>query len=198
MAEFVDTMSAYGLTVDKVTKDLDVTGVLSEDTTEVVKLPVEKFIQLSATGVNPAGGVKAATADELGIFSTLRFDDAVDNVAALAFAIPGDVDRTQPITIRLGFAATTNTGNTRFGLAYQLVAADTDISAGSDDEIITLSPVSGTASGYTFSAPVVPVVSEADRVIGCYITRYGGHTDDTCSGAAHLLGILLAYTPKAN
>jgi len=150
-------------------------------------------VQIGASGINPVGAVKPAASDFLGIAPTLRFDSGVESIAGVSVAIPDKADKSKVVACRVGWAATTNTGDVVWTLRYQWVSLDTPIDAAEDGSISGTETVNVVTSGYAFTSIEIPAPVEANRVLRIQIGRDGDEITDTCAGEVHVVGILFDF-----
>jgi len=150
-------------------------------------------VQIGASGIDPVGAVKPAVADSIGLVPSIRFDTGVEMIAGVTFAIPDKADPTQPACCRIGWGATTNTGDVKWSLLYKWVGVDDDIAGAIDGTEIDVQTVSTTVNGYRFSEFDFDPSINGHRVLEIQIHRNGTDLADTCAGAAHVIGILCDF-----
>ena len=150
-------------------------------------------IQIPAAGIDPIGSVKPAVADHYGLSPTLRFDTGVEMIAGVSLAIPDKANRAKDVPCRIGWCATTNTGDVKYSILYKWLISDTVVNGAEDGTLTDEVTVNTTASGYTFTSIIIPAPAAEDRVLLVQLERNGTDILDTCAGAAHVIGILFDF-----
>lgn len=150
-------------------------------------------VEISAGGIDPVGVVKPAVQDSIGLAPTLRFNTGVESIAGMTAAIPDKADRTKDVACRIGWGATVNSGNVDWELRYQWVGLDDLLDAAQDGAVNVVSAVSVAVNGYVFTSFTIPAPSATDRILRAQIARRGDQGTDTCTGDAHVVGILFDY-----
>ena len=151
-------------------------------------------VEISAKGIDPVGLIKPAAPDSYGIAPTLRFDAGVEMIAGVALAIPDKTDKTKDVACRVGWCATTGTGDIVYSVLYKWLSLDTTVNGAEDGTVSSVVTVTSTSSGYNFTSITIPAPSASDRVLVCQIERNGTNIADTCAGDAHVVGILFDFT----
>lgn len=152
-----------------------------------------RFAQVNAAGITPGAGIKAAELVDHGSYAALKFVNGSERTGGVNIALPPDINKALPVSVRIGWSADVNAGNVRLGLEYDYYAEDSyTLAPGS--EILVTEPVNSTLEGYKFTTFNLDLPAELDRIIVLRITRYGADALDTATGDLFLYGVLYAYT----
>ncbi len=150
-------------------------------------------VQINATGINPGAGVKAAELVDHGSLATLKFVNGAERTCGANAAIPTEMDRDMPVSVKVGFASDSNSGNIRIGLKYLHLAENDDV-LGLGSELLLTVPVNTTLNGYSFTYFDLVSPLSTDSIVGMRFTRYGGDALDTTAGDLFLYGLSYVYT----
>jgi hypothetical protein len=151
-----------------------------------------------------AGGIKApgthpATAIAHGKIETpaWRFGDEVtlnENTVSFTFRIPERMDRSEPVTLTLGWSSATMSENCTWQLEYFWNSLDEDTTASAEEVLTETSLSSATEDGLastTFTGINAP--SDTDLCLHCRLKRKSGAATDTIADTVELHGICFRW-----
>ena len=152
-------------------------------------------------GAIKAPGAKPALAIAWGTLEVpaWEFEDqaVVGNQETISFSfkVPEDMDRTVEPIFNVGWASASTTGSATWQLEYLWTSLNEDTTAGAQETLSGVSPVSGTANGLVVTIITgIDIPSATDACMHCKFTRLSADVTDTLTDDANVLGICLRYT----
>ncbi|MHA1876711.1 MAG: hypothetical protein ACTSUC_09745 [Promethearchaeota archaeon] len=160
---------------------------------------VLRDLWIDSAGIK-APGSKPATEISFGNLenSAWQFDnqalEANQESVSWRIAPPYDMDRTQGITIRLGWSSA-STGNAKWRLEYKWLSENEDTTQGADETLTAVDAASTTENGLVVTdISGIDAPSSTDASIIFRLTRLSADASDTISDTIELHGICFNYT----
>jgi len=146
-----------------------------------------------------APGAKPATEVSHGNLETAAWQFSNEGVEANQESVswrtapPYDMDRTEGVTIRIGWSSA-STGNVKWQLEYRWLAEDEDTTQGAEETLTVVDAASATANGIVVTDITgINAPSPTDVSIMFRLTRLSADAQDTISDTVELHGICFNY-----
>jgi len=144
-----------------------------------------------------ASGTKPATYIDHGIAGAWEFSDATDDTIVFLAEIPSDMDRSEALTMKLGWSTdtTVTTETAVWQLEYLWIAPGDDTTAAAQETLTIQSNAIAQANGLIIAEFTgVDLPSANDVCVHCRLKRLGADGNDDLTDTTELHGVCFEYT----
>lgn len=138
--------------------------------------------------------ISPATYIDWGLNGAWEFSDGANDVVSTTIRVPTDIDITQPMELKIGFASECITGNVTWQLEYLYLSQNEDSTQVAQEILNTTTPISNIGNGLTIATITgLDILTATDQLILLRITRLGNDELDTLECDCVMLGTGLKY-----